>query len=304
MILLTLELGTRLIPHSKSNYGRLLTGLISRPRVYRTRSLSITQPRDLEETVKDEGPAKRVPAQQKRKSKTNPATKYKSVAAYLSYAHQGGVSTDSTVFKGNVYELTTLELLQENLWLSNILHQGGAHDRGVDARANWDLNQFKDADPVESPVASRSIMVNSRRIKPLVERKNAESLHVKLFVQCKCYEKTSIDTRMIREINGTYLNNVPERDRSRVFFMIASPNGFTKQGRRDFDNSSNPLIHCQIDKMNIVDTRGSGYDITNYTPSRIRSFYCNPVAEALLKGLDWNLTLKHSRQAEISHRTV
>ncbi|OWB57432.1 hypothetical protein B5S28_g3376 [[Candida] boidinii] len=212
--------------------------------------------------------------------------KYIDIESYLNHAKSTNSKITSTVFQGNLYELTILEFLRNKFDITKAIHQGGKNDKGIDIRANWDLTQLK-AIPSELPKESSYELVNAtKRLKPLIIRKNKiKSLNVKLFVQCKCYEKSRIDAKLIREINGTYSNTVSQNSNSRVFFMLVTPTTFTRQGRIDFDLSQIPLIFCKYSKSRKI--KGDGYSLKDYDWGQFESFYCNPIAHALLKGIDW-----------------
>ncbi|OWB69516.1 hypothetical protein B5S30_g4932 [[Candida] boidinii] len=218
--------------------------------------------------------------------------KYIDVESYLNHAKSTNATITSTVFQGNLYELTILEFLRDKFDITKAIHQGGKNDKGIDIRANWDLTQLK-AIPSELPKESSYELVNAtKKLKPLIIRKNKiRSLNVKLFVQCKCYEKSRIDAKLIREINGTYSNTVSQSN-SRVFFMLVTPTTFTRQGRIDFDLSEIPLIFCKFSKSRKI--KGDGYSLKDYDWGQFESFYCNPIAHALLKGIDWTKAVNES----------
>ncbi|ODV86390.1 hypothetical protein CANARDRAFT_6866 [[Candida] arabinofermentans NRRL YB-2248] len=248
-------------------------------------------------------------------------SKYNSLNTYLDYAKAGKVSTDSTVFQGNLYELSFLEFLRTHFDLSRIIHQGGKDDKGIDIRANWNLTNLKPVGTSKSAKKESKVFetVNAvKRVKPLVLKKDlTKSLNVKLYVQCKCWEKSRVDARMVREINGTFFNGDNERLRansqnnvslvsntgvsdkkvkiggaklnSQSFLMVVAPTGFTRQGLIDFDRSLLPLIFVKFSKNRLLDGVGKNgvYELKNYEIGRLESVYCNPMAQALMKGLDW-----------------
>ncbi|QPG77021.1 hypothetical protein FOA43_004418 [Brettanomyces nanus] len=223
--------------------------------------------------------------------------KYHNLETYLKYSNNKELSTDSTVFQGNFYELNFLEFLRRHFTVSRVIHQGGRDDKGIDIRAMWKpVDNFgKLSDGLN--LSNRTFQpVNSvTRVKPILLKRNT---NIRLFVQCKSWEKSRIDAKMIREINGTFNNTGPRGGRpgisskTRRFLMVVCPTGFTRQGRIDFDKSLVPLIFIKFSKSTVNDRFKSLYDIHNYNLGTFESFYCNPMANALLKGLNWTEFMK------------
>lgn len=218
------------------------------------------------------------------------SSKYHDLETYLLYTKDNKVSPNSTVFQGNLYELNFLEFLRQNFTVKRVIHQGGKGDRGVDIRATWlpTENFRRLPDPDDKKVMQS---VNSvTHVKPICLKKNAS---IKLFIQCKSWEKSRIDAKLIREINGTFDNTgsggsrPANGERTRRFLMIVCPTGFTRQGRIDFNRSLVPLIFIKFSKSVLRDGRRSPYNFDNYKFGSFQTFYCNPMATALLKGLNW-----------------
>ena len=219
-----------------------------------------------------------------------------SLEKYLEVARLRSSSVNSTVFHGTFYELNFMEFLQKNFTVNRIIHQGGKDDKGIDIRATWypvdNFGLISDKEPVKKFVKVNSIS----RVRPIALKK---SKTVKLFIQCKSWKKSRIDAKLIREMNGTFTNTgrgdvgPSSNSRTRNFLMIVCPTGFTRQGRMDFDRSLLPLMFTKFSRAKICDLKKSPYDIKNYNKGQFESFYCNPMAAALLKGLNWSEFMKH-----------
>ncbi|GME70186.1 unnamed protein product [Ambrosiozyma monospora] len=220
--------------------------------------------------------------------------KYNDLKSYMNYARQSSLSTNSTVFQGNFYEMTFLEFLRRNFKVSRLIHQGGKNDKGIDISANWDPIANFETTEIENGKVMQPVEGGNRKVKPIVLKKGKQSKNVKLFVQCKCWTKSRIDAKMIREINGTLHNGNTGAARgggpkpgSGNFLMVVTPTGFTRQGQIDFDSSLLPLVFIKFSKNELKKGKKDVYDLNNYKFGKFESFYCNPMANALLKGLDW-----------------
>lgn len=225
-----------------------------------------------------------------------------SLENYLQDAKLRGSSTDSTVFLGTFYELNFMNFLQKNFTVDRIIHQGGKDDKGIDIRATWHPVDDFEVISGKEPIKKFAIVNSISRVKPIVLKK---SRLVKLFIQCKSWKKSRIDARLIREVNGTFTNTgrsgsrPSTNSRTGTFLMIVCPTGFTRQGRMDFDRSLLPLMFVKFSRAKIRNLKQSPYDITNYNVGQFESFYCNPMAAALLKGLDWSDFMKHLEVKQI-----
>ncbi|GMG20843.1 unnamed protein product [Ambrosiozyma monospora] len=219
--------------------------------------------------------------------------KYNDLKSYLNYARQSSLSTKTTVFQGNFYEMTFLEFLRRNFKVSRIIHQGGKNDKGIDILANWDPIANFETTEIENGKVMQPVEGGNRKVKPIVLKKGKQSKNVKLFVQCKCWTKSRIDAKMIREINGTFHNGNSggahggPKPGSGNFLMVVTPTGFTRQGQIDFDSSLLPLVFIKFSKNELKKHKKDVYELNNYKLGKFESFYCNPMANALLKGLDW-----------------
>lgn len=143
-----------------------------------------------------------------------------SVREYLQYAKFRDLNVSSTVFIGSLYELQVKDFLESHWkWppISKAEIVGGSGDRGVDIDAN--MGTFR------------------------------------LLVQCKCYSNSRIDPKLLREIKGS-IGDVPVDDTQRdipLVSMIASTNGFTRQGRSEFDKANIPMIFLKFSKPKLLD---------------------------------------------------
>lgn len=212
---------------------------------------------------------------------SNLLDKFTDTTSYLEYASHKALKPTSPVFMGNLYELQVKTSLEKSFKIRSTLHQGGSNDKGIDINALWDPASIFNK---ESGVVTKTKyeFVNSKKIKPLVQRANQT---IKLFVQCKCYDTSKIDPKLIREIKGSCQEYFKKKGNSAVF-MIASTNGFTRTGKEDFDKATIPLIYAKFDKPRLLKPR-SPYKIENWEMGSLLGIYLNPVAIGMFKGLDW-----------------
>jgi hypothetical protein len=206
---------------------------------------------------------------------------------YLQYASHKSLKTNSGIFLGNLYELQVKHYLEKTFKIQNILHQGGSNDKGIDINAIWnptkifDENEFQDLKS-SNKMKTKFEIVNSKKIKPIIQRSNKT---LKLFVQCKCFNTSKVDPKLIREIKGSCQEYFKKHGNSAVF-MLASTNGFTKVGKEDFDKAPLPLIYMKFSKPKLIDSNFP-YNINSWEMGELIGMYLNPLAIALFKGLNW-----------------
>lgn len=210
----------------------------------------------------------------------NIVLKYDDVKSYLEYASYRNLKTTSGIFIGNLYELKVKKYLEENFRIRSTIHQGGSNDKGIDINAIWNPTEVFKEEKHESN--SKIQIVNSKRVKPLVFRNNRS---LKLFVQCKCYNSSKIDPKLIREIKGSCQEYFKKHGNSAVF-MIASTNGLTKIGKEDFDKAPIPFIFAKFSRPRLMDSKYP-YRLESWDMGKLIGLYMNPMAIALFKGLDW-----------------
>lgn len=219
-------------------------------------------------------------------SKTGSLDKFIDATSYLEYASSRSLQPNSGIFMGNLYELQVKTCLEESFKIRSTLHQGGSNDKGIDINAIWNPVEIFQKNIEESKLDLESKkkyeIVNSKKIKPLIKR-TKQSL--KLFVQCKCYDTSKIDPKLIREIKGSCQEYFNKNGNSAVF-MIASTNGFTRTGQEDFDKATIPMIYAKFSKPKLINKKDP-YKIENWEMGTLLGMYLNPVACALFKNLNW-----------------
>ncbi|KAG7796890.1 hypothetical protein KL944_004991 [Ogataea haglerorum] len=210
---------------------------------------------------------------------------FNSVESYLSYAQVAGTSPKSTVFRGSLYEISFAEFLVDHLNLRRMVLQGGANDKGIDMQATWNLKQLK---RVPEKPADVFLGPALKHVVPFVEQKQNDAFKVHLYVQCKCWKRSKMDAKMVRELTGTFADFFArEKLQNRALVMFVTPTGATKVGFADFDSSVVPMIFVKFSVPELKSPGLDPYKAENYIKGRAESFYCNPIAQALLSGLDW-----------------
>ncbi|KAG7923408.1 hypothetical protein KL905_000626 [Ogataea polymorpha] len=210
---------------------------------------------------------------------------FNSVESYLTYAQVVGTSPKSTVFRGSLYEISFADFLAHHLNLKRIVLQGGANDGGIDMQATWNLKQLK-REP-EKP-ADSYLGPALKHVVPFVEQKQNDAFKVHLYVQCKCWKRSKMDAKMVRELTGTFADFFArEKLQNRALVMFVTPTGATKVGLANFDSSMVPMIFVKFSVPQLKSPGLDPYNAENYIRGRAESFYCNPIAQALLSGLDW-----------------
>ncbi|KAG0674319.1 Required for respiratory growth protein 7, mitochondrial [Pichia californica] len=213
---------------------------------------------------------------------------YDTPSSYLDYAasRSSPLKPTSSVFVGNLYELQVKAFLEQSFKIRSTLHQGGSNDKGIDINAIWNpvdiFSKDTKSNKNDSKESPKYEIVNSKKIKPLVSRLKKT---LKLFVQCKCFDSSKIDPKLIREIKGSCQEYFSKNGNSAVF-MIASTNGFTKIGREDFDKAPIPLIYAEFSKPRLIDVK-IPYKIESWDMCRLEGMSLNPMASALFKDLNW-----------------
>ncbi|KAH3662278.1 hypothetical protein OGAPHI_005527 [Ogataea philodendri] len=197
--------------------------------------------------------------------------KFNSFESYLSHAKVAGTSPRSTVFTGSAYEISFADFLSQTLAPSRVIHQGGAHDGGVDLQATLDLNSVTvspgDASPPNFPASGST---------------------VRLLVQCKCWERAKMDVKTVRELNGTYANYIRQnQNKTQAILMFVTPTGFTRGGLAMFDSSPVPMIFAKFAKPQLRSPSLDPFKVENYEKGKVESFYCNIAAQQLLDGTQW-----------------
>lgn len=174
-----------------------------------------------------------------------------SLSEYLKYAMHRDLNINSTVFVGSVYELQVKEYLEKDwpLPISNAKIVGGSGDRGLDIDAK--MGQFR------------------------------------LLVQCKCYTTQRVDPKLLREIKGAIQDVPPHSAKKEVplVAMVASTNGFTRQGRAEFDKATIPMIFLKFSRPKLTDVT-KPYEAESWKWGEMVGWEANWAAQSIGLGAD------------------
>lgn len=155
--------------------------------------------------------------------------KHSDLPTFLKNVGSGGLSVESTVYKGTLYEYVAQEALYNEFGrhgLSSLMRTGGASDKGVDLLGKW-----KD---------------------------------VPVIVQCKCWNK-KVGPTIWRETAGVYSYHSAARSGS-ALMMLVTPSPMTAAATREFATLPVPLMHCQIAPIKPFTAPGGGLD---YNPDHL-----------------------------------
>eukprot|EP01027_Heterolobosea_sp_BB2_P017733 GEZU01025097.1.p1 GENE.GEZU01025097.1~~GEZU01025097.1.p1 ORF type:complete len:198 (+),score=54.89 GEZU01025097.1:105-698(+) len=130
---------------------------------------------------------------------------------------------DSTVYRGTRFERETMQALDK--YCFHVYSTGAAHDKGIDFRGVWFLDNNND-----------SFDLNNR-------------LKVNIIGQCKC-ENKPIGTHYIREMEGVLSQQDRFRDHIAVF---SSESGFTEYSLQHAKESSMPMILVTIQQGDVLE---------------------------------------------------
>lgn len=180
---------------------------------------------------------------------------------YLNYAMYRNLNINSTVFIGSLYELQVKEYLEMKwpLPVSRVKIVGGAGDRGLDIDAM--MGKFR------------------------------------LLVQCKCYSSQRVDPKLLREIKGA-IQDVPAKSakvKTPLVAMIASTNGFTRQGRTDFDKATIPMIFLKFSRPKLVDIT-KPYEMESWKLGEMIGWEANWMAQSMGLGVEEKVNKKRTKK--------
>ncbi|GAO45922.1 hypothetical protein SAICODRAFT_90186 [Saitoella complicata NRRL Y-17804] len=129
--------------------------------------------------------------------------------SFKAYAAATGLSQETTVYRGTLYEYTVQTVLRR---LNFLLRRcGGADDRGIDLRGSWYLQN--DADPL------------------------------RVIVQCKSLNR-KIGPNLVREMEGAIAN-----ESNGTLGVFASNQPYTDATNRQLLSSQRPMILCVISTL-------------------------------------------------------
>lgn len=187
-------------------------------------------------------------------------TKHHDLESYLQYLQtQANVATESTYYKGLLYEYTVQHALKKLIGISPLTRCGGTGDNGIDLMGVWHIQKAK---------------------------KRLDSLTV--LVQCKA-SKTKTGARLFREMEGVHSYHVSKsREEGRTLLIVAAPSAITKQGFAQFQTTDVPILYCQINRVQpVFDTKQDAFRLDNFEHySVVQGLLANHAAQALLKKCD------------------
>lgn len=190
--------------------------------------------------------------------------KHHDLESYLQYLQtQANVATESTYYKGLLYEYTVQHALQKLMGISPLTRCGGTGDNGIDLMGVWDIHKA---------------------------RTRLDSLTV--LVQCKA-SKAKTGARLFREMEGVHSYHVSRsKEEGRTLLVVAAPSAITKQGFTQFQTTDVPILYCQISRVQpIFDTKRDAFRLDNFEHySVVQGLLANQAAQALLKQCDLSTT--------------
>lgn len=216
---------------------------------------------------------------------------------YLRHCSANGISLDSTVFRGTLYELTSKQALESVFHCEKLTMVGGSYDNGIDIMGKWRLHHLyiraKELFPSKVPPTT-SLLRRSIEYDANVVRDKSVSLQndISILVQCKNFTKR-IGAQTIRELSGIYDYHVKGREaQSTTFLFLVSPAPLTPQAVTHFNSLKFPALHIMLSSLKYDETADI-YDIRSWNGGNIENVYLNPVAQRLLAGLNPETQLRY-----------
>lgn len=209
---------------------------------------------------------------------------------YLDYCKNNGLDVRSSLARGTMYELSTMQFLEHSFHCNNLKYVGGAHDNGVDLFGLWDLSAyFNLLEHLPTKLPANCLISKSLQYKKdKADAKSIDLRHdVQALVQCKNY-RTRVKASTIRELAGIYEFHVKTAlDRLKYFVFLVSPVQLTRQAVTQMDTSDVPMLHITLSPniMGPHTTREDHYDPKHWSQSEPGAIYINPRACKLLVGL-------------------
>ncbi|KAK6198534.1 uncharacterized protein RJT21DRAFT_115492 [Scheffersomyces amazonensis] len=219
---------------------------------------------------------------------------------YLNYCKNNEIDLNSAVFRGTLYELFSLKVLQNHLNGRNLIKVGGAYDNGIDILGKWDLQAFYDKVSQSEKdklikIPSTSLLKQSNVFDGSISLKN----DITILVQCK-NSVQKMTAKIIRELSGIYHYHIgSQKNLKRAiathYLFLASPTRLTPQAIKQLDQSPIPIIHMRLDPLvlNQVDADTDRYLLQNWNEGgKLHSVYLNIMARKLLSGFKLELQLQ------------
>ncbi|KAI5959266.1 RRG7 [Candida pseudojiufengensis] len=188
---------------------------------------------------------------------------------YLQHCLQNNINTESTVFKGTLYELYVKKYLESNFYAKDLIKCGGSYDNGIDIIGKWDLDSFLNNSL--SFQSSKKLHSKSLANEPIQN-------DIQLLVQCKNFKK-KLGASTIRELSGVL--DYYKFNKKSTFMFIVSPQPITNQAISQLDKSSFGIINLSISTLkNNIDH----YNYDLWKGGELNSIYLNKIARNLLDG--------------------
>ncbi|KAI5957842.1 RRG7 [Candida theae] len=207
------------------------------------------------------------------------------VARYLIYCKLSEVNTNSTVFRGTLYEYYVKNLLETKLHAKYMVRCGGSYDNGIDIIGKWDLLPFYQEslrlsrDGTEQKLYTSSLLHHlpnsSLQKRPPISLSN----DVHLVVQCKNTKKRP-GAAEVRQLSGVL--EYHKFHKKRTVMMMVSPHPLTLQGISQLNKSSYSMVNLVASPLS---NASDEYDYEHWKGGDLMSVYLNRTATKVLSGL-------------------
>ncbi|KAI5957272.1 RRG7 [Candida jiufengensis] len=189
---------------------------------------------------------------------------------YLQYCLENNINTESTVFKGTLYELYVKQYLESKFHAKDLIKCGGSYDNGVDIIGKWDLNPFYNK--------SLNFAETTKKLHSKSLVNSLPNIDIQLLIQCKNFKK-KLGASTIRELSGVL--DYYKFNKKSTFMFIVSPQPITNQAISQLDKSSFGIINLSISTLkNNIDH----YNYDLWKGGELKSIYLNKMARNLLDG--------------------
>lgn len=203
------------------------------------------------------------------------------VGQYLKHCKLKEVNTNSTVFRGTLYEFHVKHLLETKLHAKNMIRCGGSNDNGIDIIGQWDLSSFYLKSLTMNSMGQKFHNSSLLNHLPGSSSKRPISLlnDIQLVVQCKNTKK-KLGAADVRQLSG--ILEYHKFHKKKTFMMMVSPHPLTTQGISQLNKSSYPMINLVVSPLrNKIDS----YDYDNWEGGGLLSAYLNLTSTKVLNGL-------------------
>lgn len=197
-------------------------------------------------------------------STNNNASKHHDLRSFLNFiqSQHTRIATDSTYYKGLLYEYTVQHALQKLIGIQPLSRCGGTGDNGIDLMGIWDLEHKRKKTSTATSDSSLTVLV-----------------------QCKA-SMAKTGARLFREMEGVHSYHVSKsKEEGKTLLIVAAPSAITKQGFAQFQTTDIPIIYCQIDRVRpIFDAKQDKFRLDIFEHhSIVQGLLANQAAQQLLK---------------------